>query len=777
MDDLLAEFIAETRETLETIASEIVVWETQPQDRTRLDAIFRFVHTVKGSAGFLELPQLQHLSHEAETALSDLRDGKRVPDPALIDAILAIVDRIGETMNALEAGEDIDHEGDEALIAALAEDASRKGDEIAPGRKTAARSTPARSIRVPVELLDRLMGGVSDLVLARNELARQLRRSSGDREIDGAFDRVTNCVAEMRETITWARMQRIEALFASLPRIVRDISAELGKQVALEIDGDDVELDREMIEMLRDPLIHIVRNAVDHGIAKPEQRVADGKPAIGTLSISARQSGNQILVAIADDGCGIDTGRLIAKAVSEGAIDASQVSSLDERDTLDLVFHPGLSTVEEVSAVSGRGVGMDVVRSNVERIGGSIDIESASGEGTSFILRVPLTLTIIPALVVAVGNEMFALPRAAIEEIISLTKGSVRLEAIGGTEIAAIRGERIPVARLGKLLERDTDGSGDRIAIILRATRSERFALTVSEVMDHEELVVRPAPAGIMQSGIYAGTALPDNGRPLLLLDVAGIADRAGLRLSMARQDRMHEPEPAQKQGIAALVFDDLDGKRRAVRMGIVERIIDTDARAISESAGVTCLVLDNEILPVLASGTVPESGTLRVLRLSDGGTAIVYPIAGEVDVVTLPDRIEAPGGPGHIAGVVLVDGLPVELLDAHRLFAGHRRDDIPDGEKPSCLILGGDRRWNTEVLGPLVEMAGYAVSFDETTDPRAMDVVIEADGGGGQSIEDAVNVVRLEPLPGSQSGGIYRYDRRGIYAALKEKLAAGGRS
>ena len=297
MDDLLQDFIAETRETLEALSGEIVAWEAAPDDRARLDAIFRFVHTVKGSCGFLDLPRLGRLSHAAEDVLMAVREGTRVPDTALVDAVLAIVDRIGDLVEAIDGGMALDDSSEDLLIAALAPDA-------APATHSAhvAVRTASRSVRLNVDLLDRMMSGMSDMVLARNELARRLRDTEGDPHVEAALERLSLTVADMRDTVTRTRMQKIEALFSALPRMVRDTAAELGKTVSLTIEGSDVELDREMIELIRDPLAHIIRNSVDHGIETPADRLAAGKPASGRLLVSARQAGNQILVEIEDDG-------------------------------------------------------------------------------------------------------------------------------------------------------------------------------------------------------------------------------------------------------------------------------------------------------------------------------------------------------------------------------------------------------------------------------------------------------------------------------------------
>ena len=333
MDDLIADFVSECREMLEALGGEIVAWEASPDDRARLDSIFRFVHTVKGNCGFFDFPRLEALSHAAEDALADCRAGRRAPDHALVSAVLAVIDRIGEMVAAIEAGEIFPPGDDQALIASLEVGAEAL---IVPSAASDVSLKPAsaapRTIRLSVELLDRVMSGVSDMVLARNELARRLRESSGDVIVDGAFERLSGIIAEMRDAITRTRMQRIENLFVALPRMVRDLAGELGKQVLVDIEGGDVELDREMIEMIRDPLTHIVRNAVDHGIETPAARLKAGKREIGILAVSARQSGNQILIDIVDDGHGIDGRKLVEKAISAGTLTKEDAAALSPRE-------------------------------------------------------------------------------------------------------------------------------------------------------------------------------------------------------------------------------------------------------------------------------------------------------------------------------------------------------------------------------------------------------------------------------------------------------------
>src|SRR5215213_9517410 len=592
MDDLIADFVAECREMLEALGGEIVAWEAQPDDRARLDSIFRFVHTVKGNCGFFEFPRLEALSHAAEDALADCRAGRRVPDGALVSAVLGIIDRISEMVTAIEAAEEMPAGDDSALIMALAPGAEGVAAPVvaAAGEGQGKAASAPRTIRLSVELLDRVMSTVSDMVLARNELARRLREASSDVSVDGAFERLSSIIAEMREAITRTRMQRIENLFVGLPRMIRDLAAELGKQVLVDVEGGDVELDREMIEMIRDPLTHIIRNAVDHGIETPGERLKAGKREIGILSVSARQSGNQILIDIHDDGRGIDGRKLVEKAIASGSIDKAAAAELSERDQLALIFEAGLSTAKKVTSISGRGVGMDVVRSNVERIGGIVEVGSTPGEGTRMTLRVPLTLTIIPALTVSIGGQHFAIPRSAIEEIVRANGESVTLDSVGGSGIATIRGRRIPEISLADILGLDSAvDEKDRTLVVLRPAGGDVYALSVDRIHDHEELVVKPAAPAVMATGLYAGTTLADDGSPILLFDPAGLAEVGGIKLEALERAARIAAGPEANLGprtVPVLLFRGIDGARRALRLAVVDRIEEVGRAAVRNAAG-----------------------------------------------------------------------------------------------------------------------------------------------------------------------------------------------
>src|SRR6187399_157207 len=638
MDDLLAEFVAETREMLAALAGEIVAWEANPADRGRLDTIFRFVHTVKGNCGFFDFPQLESLSHAAEDALSDVRAGRRQADSRLVDAVLAVIDRIGVMIAEIERGEPLSEAADDKLIAALA-GALDEGEQTIVQIGAAPRSaTPAaeqRTIRLPVELIDQVMSGVSEMVLARNDLARRMQSLGAETGLEAPFSRLSGLIAEVRDAITRTRMRRIEGLFATFPRLVRDLSAELGKQVFVELENGEVELDREMIELIRDPLLHIIRNAVDHGIEAPADRLAAGKREAGMLTISARQSGNTIHIGIMDDGRGIDSERLAAKAIASGLHTAEQIAAMSRDEKIELIYEAGLSTAESVTSISGRGVGMDVVRANIEKFGGTLEIESLPGEGTRFRICVPLTLSILPSLTVEAGGQTFAVPRSYVEEIVSTAGGQLEFAQVGERRYLTFRDRRLACVSLGDALGIENQAE-PALFVILRLGWGDLYAMAVDRIFDHHELVIKPLSPAIMQSGLFVGCTQLDDGTPVLVLDVAAIGYGAGIPRELHRPATIaaHAAPKAEREGLRVILFRALDGERRAIAMSAVEQVERADAAAVRRPGVDAQIVLGEEILPLagISEGcTLPER--ITVLRLGDGGQRIAYAAREVLDI------------------------------------------------------------------------------------------------------------------------------------------------
>ncbi|WP_379920456.1 chemotaxis protein CheA [Erythrobacter sp. R86502] len=803
MDDLLADFIAETREMLEASGGELVAWEADPADRARLDTIFRFVHTVKGNCGFFDFPRLAGLSHAAEDALADCRAGRREPDQQLVTAVLAIIDRIALMIDAIEAGEAFAEGGDDVLIAALdgfQDNAAAAGPPAAPDAAKPPLHAPAdallcpadetgglapasprrqdsaaaqRTIRLPVELLDRVMSGVSDMVLARNDLAHRLRQAGNQPTIDGPFERLTTILSDVRDAITRMRMQRIETLFGALPRLVRDLSAELGKQVMVDLDGGDVELDREMIETIRDPLTHLIRNAIDHGVEPPSARLAGGKREIGLLAIAARQSGNTITIVISDDGRGLDEERIAAKAIATGLITAADRAAMGRDKIMNLIFEPGFSTAETVSNVSGRGVGLDVVRQNLEKVGGSIKVASQPGHGTLFSLQIPLTLSIIAGLTVEVGGHCFAIPQSYVEEIVQGSARTLDFTRMGETALITFRGNRVPCLMLGAVLGLTSDACApaDPTLVMLRLANGDLFALAVEGIHNHGDLVVKPLAPAVMRSGLYAGSTLLDDGQPVLLLDVANIAAQHNL-LSDTRV-RTIAPSEGEATGAVnvprAMVFTDFAARRSAVRLELVQRIETAPVSAIDRPGARPRAVIDGIILPLVG---LPEGEftrpRVRLLRLSDGACELLFAVREVEDAVELTDTLHPVPDDPLAEAVTLIDGRPVTLIDAHALFARHG-EPPQAAERPGCVLPPGD--WARTILAPLVTSAGYDILPEGTVDDAAISIMFEDVFEVAEALghPQPARVIRLRDQPDAPPGTatIYRYDRKALLAAL----------
>ena len=791
MDDLLADFVAETREMMEAVGGEIVAWEADPSDRSRLDAIFRFVHTVKGNCGFFDFPRLEKLSHAAEDALAECRAGRRDADRALVSAVLAIIDRIGEMTDAIEAGEEIGGTDDDSLIAALSVDAVNDAMEhVTPSEKPAdtagegeeaaadksARPALQRTIRLPVTLLDEVMKGVSDMVLARNDLARRLREAGEQPTIDGPFERLSSILADVRTAITRMRMQRLEYLFGSIPRLVRDLSSELEKQVMVDFEGGDVELDREMIEMVRDPLTHIIRNAIDHGIESPADRLRSGKREIGLLRFSARQSGNRISLVITDNGKGVDGDRLAAKAISVGLFTESEVARMSDRQKLLLMFEPGLSTADAVSAVSGRGVGMDVVRANIEKVGGSIDVSSRPGEGTSFYLQLPLTLSIIAALTVEVDGELFAIPRSYVEEVAFANIQGIEFARAGERQLITFRDRRVPCISMSEVFgthDARRLSWADKTLVLVRLANEEIFALGVDRVHDHEDVVVKPIAPAVMETGLYGGTTLLDDGRPIMLLDIPNIAAQRGLTSEVKnRVDGAEDEQTSDKQASTpVMLFYGLDGRKRAIHLEMVRRIDTIERESIDIDGSRAQAVVDERILPLAGhqQGDLPE-GRCRLLRLSDGESELAYIVREVLDATSITETIVAVDDDPTIEGVTLLEGELVPIIDSFRLFAqqpASSRSATRSTHGPTCR-LPADNEWARTILGPLVRAAGYDITTETAVEA---DVAIVVAGSDAEPHGPARATIRLtsEPGEGASDDAIYRYDRDALLGALKK--------
>ena len=558
--DVIREFLVESHENLSRLDQELVELEKRPQDAALLASIFRTIHTIKGTCGFFAFSTLERITHQAESLLSQLRDGKRELTPSLVSLILETVDATRKVLASIEAsggeGPDRFEEITERLRVAAQSPGmpgeptfSRPLGPTVSGtggaeRRDVRRPTKPKpeengvkssavadaNIRVGVGLLDKLMDLVGELVLTRNQIL-QFNTEREDAALNATSQRLNLITTELQEGVMKTRMQPIGMVWNKLPRVVRDMAVALGKQIRLEMDGAETELDRTIIEAIKDPLVHLVRNSCDHGIEPPEVRARAGKPAQGRLSLRAYHEGGQVNIEIGDDGAGIDVARVKQKAIEKGLLRPEQAEKLSDREALNLIFLPGFSTAQTVTNVSGRGVGMDVVKSNIEKIGGVVDMFSRPGEGATVKLKIPLTLAIIPGLVITSGGERFVIPQVSLLELIRLEGDSSEkhIEHVHGTPVYRRRGSLLPIAYLNQVLGLKSAERAEAVSIVVLQAEDRQFGLVVDGINDTQEIVVKPLGKQLKGLTVYAGATIMGDGRVALILDVLGIGQRSGV--------------------------------------------------------------------------------------------------------------------------------------------------------------------------------------------------------------------------------------------------------
>ncbi|HEY0477447.1 MAG TPA: chemotaxis protein CheA [Kofleriaceae bacterium] len=725
--DLVREFLGESRENLDQIDLDLVALEQSPDDGSIVARIFRAIHTIKGTCGFLGFSRLEAVSHAGESVLSALRDEEIAPTGVMTTVLLAMVDTIRGVLGHIESTGEESRGDDTALIeqlttlyrggtpslaaaaepamppapapAAVATAPAAEPTPIAPGPAAAVHDAPAAavevgetSIRVDVSLLDKLMNLVGELVLARNQIV-QLTGRSGDAAFAGATQRLNLITSELQEGVMKTRMQPIGNIWTKFPRVLRDLAQSCNKRVELVMEGEATELDKTLIEAIKDPLTHLVRNAVDHGIESPDRRAAAGKPPQGRLLLRAFHEGGQVNIEVSDDGAGLDADRIRAKALERGIITPDQAGRMTERELFRLVFLPGFSTAPKVTNVSGRGVGMDVVRTNIERIGGTIDLQGRRGVGTTIKIKIPLTLAIIPALVVASGDHRYAIPQASLLELVRLEGEDARagVEMLYGTPVHRLRGKLLPLVYLGETLgERGgapgAPGPCDEVNIIVLQADDRRFGLVVPEVHDTEEIVVKPLGKHLKRVPVFAGATIMGDGKVALILDVLGLAKHARVvaegheraRLDHAVTVAAIEHDDQQTM----LVFRSPDDGRMAVPLERVARLEEIP-RVLVERVGHELVIqYRGEIMPVLELSDLvierrlaprriaPDSNDVIQLVVFRHGSAHVGLIVEQIlDIVD--DSLANPRPPGRpgVLGSVVIAGRVTELLDVEAVL------------------------------------------------------------------------------------------------------------
>ena len=679
MDDLTKEFIAESQEGLDRMERCLTELEMRPGDGEQLvGEIFRAVHTIKGTTGFLGFDRLEKLAHTGEHLLGSLRDGKLAVTSGLISGLLSLLDRLREILMLIEEtsgeGTRIGDEDSEliAVLAALNGGAAPVASPTAvngprmmlaeTGASSGSSAANEKTLRIDVEVLNRMMNLVGELVLTRNQMLQSNMDASNFSELARRLDSVT---ADLRESVMQARMQPVGHLFGKFPRMVRDLARTCGREVRVEFFGQETGLDKSLLEAIKDPLTHAVRNAVDHGIEAPEIRVMADKPSEGCLRLRAFHQSGSVVIEVADDGAGIAMERVLAKAVERGLVTSEQAAEMTEREALQLIFLPGFSTAAAVTTVSGRGVGMDVVRANVEKVGGSVELESKVGMGTTLRLRVPLTLAIVPALVVRSGGQSFALPQSALVELVYVPQRDAKtaVERVGAAEVYRLRERLLPIVWLERLLELEKRNTAESHGFYLAVLEAEgcRYGLVVDDLLAPEEIVVKPLSAVLREIGLFSGATVLGNGTLALILDIGATAARAGVKPVEEERDEVEmEEKVAQGAEVSLLVFEDRARERTALPLDVVERIESVPLTQIEYAGGRPLLQYRGELLPLRDEGRVlaeleadQEGGeevpaTVLICRSSNKGvirrTGMVVRKVLDVSGGMLLDRDDATG-------------------------------------------------------------------------------------------------------------------------------------
>ncbi|MGY1856136.1 chemotaxis protein CheA [Modestobacter sp. SYSU DS0290] len=806
LDDIVEEFLVESHENLDQLDQDLVALEQDPRSRERLSSIFRTIHTIKGTSGFLAFNRLEEVAHVGENMLSRLRDGALDLTPVRTDALLQMVDSIRALLAAIEAsgGEGtVDVTGTVALISAALDDspapaveespvvedspavedapapvepapvaaapapakkavrkapakaaaktpakAPAKAAAKTPAKKAPARKAPAKAaaappvvpapapapeaesiripapgvielpavaevplevpvdvppapaapagdlapepgtpeaqsgrravadstIRVDVDLLDNLMLLVGELVLTRNQIVQYVGRQN-DQDLVRASQRLNLIASELQESAMKTRMQPIDHIWSKLPRVVRDLGLQCGKSVRLEMEGRDTELDKTLLEAVKDPLTHLVRNSVDHGIEDAAGRIAAGKPAEGVLTLRSRHESGQVVVEVADDGAGIDPAKIGAKAVQKGLITADALTRMGPPDLLQLIFLPGFSTAASVTNVSGRGVGMDVVKTNIEGIGGTIEVESVPGRGTCMRLRIPLTLAIVPALTIECAGDRYAIPQISLQELVALDaeKAAAAVEDVGGASVYRLRGELLPLVHLADVLGLPSDRHDGHVVIAVLSSEGRRFGLVVDRVINTEEIVVKAVSGQLKQIGLYSGATVLGDGAVALILDVQALARRALRTETTERQEHRNALAAATAstaERTRMLLAAIGGGRRVAIPLDTVTRLEQVRSETVERVGSREVVQYRGAILPIvrldrhLGAYGETDREVLEVIVYADHGRSVAIVVEEILDIVDGEAAVQSDIDDLGLLGSAVIGDRVTELLD-----------------------------------------------------------------------------------------------------------------
>ncbi len=865
MDDLISEFIEETSESIALLDSELVHLEQNPKDEKILGNIFRLVHTIKGTCGFLGLPRLEHVAHAAENILGKIRDKTMEVTPLAISLILESLDRIKDLLahlasagaepegsdaeligrlNAFVAGDltdesaaaaaaapksaEEDHKGD-----ALPEDAAKLAKELAKGmpesffgddpalqalfdatpsmvdmgeapkaaekpqestkENVAAalekavskgleaaidadkKSPPAaaanaggggdianQSIRVSLDVLESLMQMVGELVLTRNQLL-QLLRGAQDKQFTLPIQRLSLITSELQEQVMKTRMQPIGNAWAKFPRMIRDLSMELNKKIELRMLGAETELDRQLLEMIKDPLTHMVRNSCDHGLERPEDRREAGKSEIGTVTLSAYHEGGHIIIEITDDGRGINVERVKQKAITNGLATAEELAMMSDNQINQFIFKAGFSTAEVVTSVSGRGVGMDVVRTNIEKIGGTIELISQYGRGSTFNIKIPLTLAIVSVLVLETGGQRFAIPQINVLELVRATKKSQhKIEEINGSAVLRLRDKLLPLLCLSEIMlleEKRHHDTMDSSYIIVCKVGALEFGLIVDQIFDTEEIVVKPKSELLRDIDIYSGTTILGDGGVIMILDPGGLARRTGESDGTKGSNNEVAQTQADEDYVSFLLFSAGNQNPKAIPLELVARLEEIETSTIEYSSGNPVVQYRDTLMRLVTFNgmKIPEQPTCEVMVFQYDGRIMGMIVEQILDIVKAPYALKMKSKEPGLMGSMVLSGKTTDIVDVSHYVAevfGTVGNDSKE-KIPLKILFAEDSPFFRNMTIPFMEQAGFEVfavdsgeaALDFLKQNKAVDLVVTDIEMPGISGFELTALIKKDPL------------------------------
>lgn len=835
MDDLLSEFLTETNENLSVLDVELVRLEQNPNNPELLSNIFRLVHTIKGTCGFLGLPRLEKVAHASENVLGKFRDGELTINPEAVSLILQALDTIKSLLAVLEATEAEPPGDDLPLIERLnlcaegklggpapaaaaapppppptapavaasedrpvtldelealwnsipgpndtpapaaapaagtavatrapepAEEPAPSHDLVVPDAEPAAAKVPApvapmaggsagggaadagaeaatkesavaaQTIRVNVDLLENLMTMVSELVLTRNQLL-QILRSQKESEFAAPLQRLNHVTSELQEGVMKTRMQPIGNAWAKLPRLVRDLAHELNKKIDLQMLGADTELDRQVLELIKDPLTHMVRNSADHGLEIPAERLKSGKTETGRITLNAYHEGGHIIIEIQDDGRGLAIDRIKQKAIQNGMASEGELASMTDQQIIQFIMKPGFSTAAKVTNVSGRGVGMDVVKTNIEKIGGTIEIKSVQGKGSTFVIKIPLTLAIVSALIVECAGERFAIPQISVVELVRAAADSEHtIERLKGTPVLRLRNRLLPLVSLQQLLRlddsEDAKKPADETFIVVTQVGTYTFGIMVDRVFDTEEIVVKPVAPILRHIEMFSGNTILGDGSVIMILDPNGIASATG-EMAMgegAGKETTAVQTQRQEDKMALLLFRAGEGAPKAVPLSLVARLEDVDLATVEMSNGLPVVQYRGKLMPLVPINpnfVVATEGRQPVLVFADGDRSMGLIVDEIVDIVEEKLNVQLAAERPGLMGSAIIAGKATEVIDAgffltqaYKDWFGSSAQEGFEEEKLQRVLLVDDSPFFRNLLTPLLSVAGYDVTAVE---------------------------------------------------------------